>query len=89
MDALGGGGETLASPLEIDGGDVVRVLLQFLRENGLERAAAALSDESGVALNSLPDGGAAFASDVGAGRWEAALAALAPLKLPPSALAPL
>ena len=36
---------------EVEGSDVVKLVLQFLHEQGLSKAAGALQAESGVALN--------------------------------------
>ena len=38
---------------EVDGSDVVKLVLQFLHEQGLPRAARELQAESGVALNTV------------------------------------
>ena len=67
--------------VEVSPSDVIRLVLQFLREQGLQRSLAALASESGVPLNAVPDG-SALQDDVLAGRWEAVLAALAGASLP-------
>ena len=54
--------------VEIDGADVVRLILQFLKENDLHRSFHVLHTETDVALNSV-DSLDAFTADVLAGRW--------------------
>ena len=48
---------------EVDGGDVIKLLLQFLHEQGLSRSARELQKESGVALNTV-DSRDRFAGDI-------------------------
>ena len=71
--------------MEVDAGQVLRLLMQFLQENGLRSSLSALQEETGVSLNLLerPD---VFAADCAAGRWDAVLAALSTLKLPSGVL---
>ena len=54
--------------LEIESSDVVRVVLQFLKENNLTGAMQALQKESGVTLNTV-DNVENFAKDIRNGRW--------------------
>ena len=54
--------------LEIESSDVVRVVLQFLKENNLTDAMQALQKESGVTLNTV-DNVENFAKDIRNGRW--------------------
>jgi WD40 repeat-containing protein SMU1 len=67
--------------LDVDGADVVRVLLQFFVENGLHSSFAALQEESQVSLNAV-ESVAAFAQDIRNGRWDAVLQVAATLALP-------
>jgi WD40 repeat-containing protein SMU1 len=71
--------------MEIDSTEVLRLILQFLNENGLSRSVGVLQEESGVSLNMLerPEG---FVADVYAGRWDAVLPVLSTLRLPPRVL---
>ena len=62
-------------------GDVVRVVLQWCAEAGLEEAAGALARETGVALNAVPSLEGLLA-DVLAGRWDAVLEQARALRLP-------
>ena len=71
--------------LEVDGGDVLRLVLQFLREQGLTRSVKTLQDEANISTN-LVDDVAAFTSDIMSGRWDALLPQLALLKIPPPLL---
>lgn len=67
--------------LEIECSDVVRLMMQFMREQGLSRSLAALQEESGVSLN-LVDDGDALQADVLAGRWDAVLSQIAGFSIP-------
>ena len=71
--------------LEVDAADVLRMVQQFLREQGLSRSLKTLQDESNVSLNMVDDV-ASFTADLMAGRWDALLPQLALLKLPPAVL---
>lgn len=71
--------------VDIDGGDVLRLIMQFLREQGLDSSLKTLQDETGVALNAV-DNADAFAADVMAGRWDLVVSTVATLKLPPPVL---
>lgn len=83
-----GGAPPSAPPttVEIDAQDVVRVVLQWARESGLDATAAALGREARVALNAPPGGRAALLADVRRGRWDAVLPTVATLELPRSVL---
>lgn len=67
--------------LEVEGSDVIRVLLQFCLENGLTSTFAALQEEAQVSLNAVEsiDG---FLRDIREGRWDAVLQTVAALVLP-------
>uniref|UniRef100_K3WH88 WD40 repeat-containing protein SMU1 n=1 Tax=Globisporangium ultimum (strain ATCC 200006 / CBS 805.95 / DAOM BR144) TaxID=431595 RepID=K3WH88_GLOUD len=58
--------------LEVDAGDAVRLILQFLKENHLFHAMRALQEESQISLNAV-DSRDTFLADVRAGRWESVL----------------
>ena len=72
--------------VEIDASDVVRLVLQFLREHGLSSSAAELERESGVLVNAVEAKGR-LVGDVRSGNWDAALPALASVELPYEAAA--
>ena len=67
--------------MEVDSKDVVRLLLQYLKESNLKASLQALQTESGVALNTVDDCDA-FLGDVRAGRWDAVVAQLACCSVP-------
>jgi len=74
--------------LEVEATDVVRVVLQFLKENGLSASLAALQEESGVPLNAT-DNVDGLVADVLAGHWDSVLATVGPMRLPQPLLADL
>ncbi|CAI5976782.1 unnamed protein product, partial [Closterium sp. NIES-64] len=65
----------------IEAQDVVRIILQFCKENALQQTLQALQDECQVPLNTV-DSLETFAADVSNGRWDAVLPQVAQLKLP-------
>mmetsp|Transcript_27629 Transcript_27629/g.57457 ORF Transcript_27629/g.57457 Transcript_27629/m.57457 type:complete len:512 (-) Transcript_27629:268-1803(-) len=67
--------------LEVDAQDVVRLMLQFCKENGLKDSLKSLQQESQVALNTV-ESVEGFLSDVQAGNWDAVLTACQSLQLP-------
>ncbi|KAI8925232.1 WD40-repeat-containing domain protein [Entophlyctis helioformis] len=71
--------------LEIESADVVRLILQFLKENNLLRSLATLQDETNVSFNTV-DNADAFKADICAGRWDAVLKTLSALSVSPKKL---
>lgn len=71
--------------MDINGKDVVRLVLQYLNESGLSRSARMLQEESGVKLNSI-DNPEALAADIRNGRWDAVLEQVSGLEIPPAHL---
>eukprot|EP01061_Rhynchopus_euleeides_P016565 TRINITY_DN27885_c0_g2_i1.p1 TRINITY_DN27885_c0_g2~~TRINITY_DN27885_c0_g2_i1.p1 ORF type:complete len:560 (+),score=194.54 TRINITY_DN27885_c0_g2_i1:116-1681(+) len=67
--------------IEVESGDVVRVLLQFCSEHGLTKTFSALQEETQVALNTVPSM-EAFVADIRSGQWEKVLAAVTQMRLP-------
>ncbi|KAJ1283597.1 hypothetical protein BS78_03G140200 [Paspalum vaginatum] len=70
-----------ASALEIEARDVVKIVLQFCKENSLQQTFQTLQNECQVSLNTV-DSIDTFIADINAGRWDAVLPQVAQLKLP-------
>ena len=66
---------------EVDANQLNRVLIQYLKENGLTRTAQCLQDETGVILNSVDDPNQ-FVSDITSGKWDKVMQALSFLSIP-------
>ena len=67
--------------LEVEASDVVRLVLQFLKENNLTQTVRALQSETQVTLNTV-DNVETFMADINQGRWDAVVPQVAGLKLP-------
>lgn len=67
--------------LEVEAGDVLRLIQQYLKENNLPQSLAALQKESGVVLNTV-DSMDSFVLDVTSGRWDAVLDIVSALHVP-------
>lgn len=74
--------------LEIDSKDIIRLMLQFLKENDLKSSFQTLQQESGITLNILDDIDT-FLSDIQYGRWETVLPLLSQISLPKDKIATL
>jgi WD40 repeat-containing protein SMU1 len=61
--------------------DVVRVVLQFLRENKLFSSVAALQEEAAVCCNTV-ESVEAFSNNIRVGKWDAVLKDIAGMRLP-------
>eukprot|EP00898_Chlorokybus_atmophyticus_P007377 jgi/Chlat1/7640/Chrsp64S07114 len=68
--------------LEIEARDVIKVILQFCKENSLLSTLSALQSECQVSLNTVDTSVDSFSSDISSGRWDAVLPQLAHLSLP-------
>ena len=66
---------------EIRGEDVMKLIEQFLKENGLNQTAAMLQQESQVSANIL-DNPHTLLLNIREGRWEPVLREVTQLKLP-------
>ncbi|KAF4318219.1 hypothetical protein BBO99_00000694 [Phytophthora kernoviae] len=72
MEAAGNEDTAPKRELEVDSGDAIRLILQFLRENRLFGAMRALQEESQVSLNAV-DSTDSLTSDISHGRWDRVL----------------
>ncbi|CEM13105.1 unnamed protein product [Vitrella brassicaformis CCMP3155] len=71
--------------LEIDSSDVIRLILQFLKENSLHRTFQTLQEESRVAYNTV-ESVDQFLADVNQGKWGEVLQTAAGMNLPEEVL---
>lgn len=67
--------------LQIEAQDVIKIVLQFCKENGLSQTYQTLQTECQVSLNTV-DSIETFVADIQHGRWDAVLPQVASLKLP-------
>ena len=75
--------EVLEMPLSIDSSDVIKLILQYLKENSLLTTMHQLQKETGISLNTV-DSMDQFQQDIKNGRWDSVLQQLSTLKLPVS-----
>ena len=67
--------------LEIDSKDVIRLMLQFMKENNLSNSMRELQLESDVTLNTV-DNLESFLTDIHKGHWDSVTSQVSSLKLP-------
>ena len=67
--------------VEVEATDVVRLVLQFLKESSLSRSLQTLQDEAQVALSTV-DNVDSLITDVQQGNWQSVMSVVAMLKLP-------
>uniref|UniRef100_A0A7S0VM30 WD40 repeat-containing protein SMU1 n=1 Tax=Polytomella parva TaxID=51329 RepID=A0A7S0VM30_9CHLO len=73
------------SQLEIEATDVIKIILQFCKENGLTESFNTIQNECQVSLNTV-DNIETFISNIHNGRWDTVLTQVSQLKLPRSKL---
>ncbi|KAL0093097.1 WD40 repeat-containing protein SMU1 [Phycomyces blakesleeanus] len=71
--------------IEIESEDVIRLILQFLKENKFDHALSTLEEETSITLNTM-DSKDAFVQDIVQGRWDTVLKQVAKLKIAPRKL---
>jgi WD40 repeat-containing protein SMU1 len=67
--------------VEVETADVLKLMMQFLRENRLLRTLEVLQDETAVSMNTV-ESLEGFVGEIATGRWDAVLRQLESLKIP-------
>lgn len=70
---------------QVEASDIIRVILQFLKESNLKRSLQCLQEESSVALQTV-DSLEAFQSDVMKGKWDSVVSTVGTMYVPEETL---
>ena len=70
---------------EVATSDVIKLMLQFCKENSLQRTMQVLQEESGTTMNTV-ESVDSFISDINNGRWDSVLSQILTLSLPQAKL---
>lgn len=71
----------MSTPVDVDAKDVIRLILQYLKENHLSASFAALQQETGISLNTV-ENTELFLSDIQFGRWDRVLQQIQDMNFP-------
>lgn len=80
--------EMASDGLQISGEDIVRVMLQYLKENNLTKSFECLQNESEIALNTV-ESVEVFIGDIQQGKWDSVLSQISTMRLPREKIIPI